>query len=637
MKFTIEPAPIAAAVRHLNSVIERRNTIPMLSCIMIEASAADGVTLTATDLDTEARVTLAANVETDGAILLDGWALDSMLKPTAKSKYDYISFDGGVSTVRINYGRADYRMPIVAGCEDFPRVKVGEMELVEMSDVAALDCPIEGFDVIGNAAKLFPKLCKVKKGETPPPVEIETYSDGGSTVRMVAKVGGWTITAKCGEAGYVYKPQRAPKFEHRYSDGGADDVISYMTDLAKGRGLALFNLYTSPYEGAPCRLPVALARNGGDVQGATFGAIEEAAYRAGDNYYHDWTLEEQVWRALDWHWSGGGAVTYEDFFKGGENRKREASAPAQYAPGSFSVVMPRENAAMGALVTLSTMGDDGTWSDWRSVATDSAGKLDWDSLPAIADLFAAPPLLTSAAAVDVLPETPIEAVETAELAEAPNGAATAESPCAAPALPNSGIPDPTVAALVARIEALERGQTVRAALIAAAANDVAPVMKRTEREERAIKRAWRIRCEARARRDLDVRALEAANVAYRELQAESGKNYERARAAELDAAQWREGFQAATDAAAANRRNLHSIGEQLQGAQRRADRLARVAVDQRKRVARLQSDLAGAKAETRAMARRADDARARYAVAHPSPTPPPPTDTVMAVAFATAR
>ena len=50
MKLTIERAALLKALGHVQSVVERRNTIPILSNVQIEA--ADGsLALTATDLD----------------------------------------------------------------------------------------------------------------------------------------------------------------------------------------------------------------------------------------------------------------------------------------------------------------------------------------------------------------------------------------------------------------------------------------------------------------------------------------------------------------------------------------------------------------------------------------------------------
>ena len=51
MKATIERATLLKSLGHVQSVVERRNTIPILSNVMIEASEGGGIRLMATDLD----------------------------------------------------------------------------------------------------------------------------------------------------------------------------------------------------------------------------------------------------------------------------------------------------------------------------------------------------------------------------------------------------------------------------------------------------------------------------------------------------------------------------------------------------------------------------------------------------------
>ena len=52
MKFSIERGTLLKAVGHAQSVVERRNTIPILANVLIEADGSD-VSFRATDLDIE--------------------------------------------------------------------------------------------------------------------------------------------------------------------------------------------------------------------------------------------------------------------------------------------------------------------------------------------------------------------------------------------------------------------------------------------------------------------------------------------------------------------------------------------------------------------------------------------------------
>ena len=66
MRLTIERSALLKALNHVQSVVERRNTIPILSNVLISAQD-DSVRLTATDLDIEIAEAAPATVERAGA------------------------------------------------------------------------------------------------------------------------------------------------------------------------------------------------------------------------------------------------------------------------------------------------------------------------------------------------------------------------------------------------------------------------------------------------------------------------------------------------------------------------------------------------------------------------------------------
>src|SRR5262249_17275817 len=67
MKLTIERAALLKALGHVQSVVERRNTIPILSNVLISAGR-DEVSFSATDLDMEIIDEAPARVEVPGQI-----------------------------------------------------------------------------------------------------------------------------------------------------------------------------------------------------------------------------------------------------------------------------------------------------------------------------------------------------------------------------------------------------------------------------------------------------------------------------------------------------------------------------------------------------------------------------------------
>lgn len=67
MKLTIERQALIKALGHVQSVVERRNTIPILSNVLLSADK-DGLALSATDLDMEIVDETPARIDTAGQI-----------------------------------------------------------------------------------------------------------------------------------------------------------------------------------------------------------------------------------------------------------------------------------------------------------------------------------------------------------------------------------------------------------------------------------------------------------------------------------------------------------------------------------------------------------------------------------------
>jgi DNA polymerase III subunit beta len=75
MKATIERATLLKSLSHVQSVVERRNTIPILSNVLIEANESGAIKLTATDLDLQIVETLAGDVEVAGSTTVSAHTL----------------------------------------------------------------------------------------------------------------------------------------------------------------------------------------------------------------------------------------------------------------------------------------------------------------------------------------------------------------------------------------------------------------------------------------------------------------------------------------------------------------------------------------------------------------------------------
>ena len=66
MKVTVERAALLKSLGHVHRVVERRNTIPILSNVLLRADG-EGLRLKATDLDMEVTETIPAEVAEPGS------------------------------------------------------------------------------------------------------------------------------------------------------------------------------------------------------------------------------------------------------------------------------------------------------------------------------------------------------------------------------------------------------------------------------------------------------------------------------------------------------------------------------------------------------------------------------------------
>ena len=102
MKATIERATLLKALSHVQSVVERRNTIPILSNVLLEASEDGGLRLMATDLDIQINETVAAQVSQPGATTVSAHTLfDIARKLPEGSQVELTAAEGIVSSKRL--------------------------------------------------------------------------------------------------------------------------------------------------------------------------------------------------------------------------------------------------------------------------------------------------------------------------------------------------------------------------------------------------------------------------------------------------------------------------------------------------------------------------------------------------------
>src|SRR5947207_7023145 len=126
MKITVERGAFLKALSHVQSVVERRNTIPILSNLMIEA-AKGRLRLTATDLDIEIVEFLAADVLRNGAATAPAHMLYDIVRKLpegAQVQAEVLTSEGG--RLVVSSGTVRFELACLPK-EDFPQMAAGSL------------------------------------------------------------------------------------------------------------------------------------------------------------------------------------------------------------------------------------------------------------------------------------------------------------------------------------------------------------------------------------------------------------------------------------------------------------------------------------------------------------------------------
>ena len=124
MKTTIERAVLLKSLGHVQSVVERRNTIPILSNVLIEAREDGSIRLMATDLDLQVDESVPANVEQPGSTTVSAHTLfDIVRKLPEGSQVELTAAEGKMQVVA---GRARFNLSTLPR-DDFPVIAEGEL------------------------------------------------------------------------------------------------------------------------------------------------------------------------------------------------------------------------------------------------------------------------------------------------------------------------------------------------------------------------------------------------------------------------------------------------------------------------------------------------------------------------------
>lgn len=118
MKISIERGTLLKAVSQAQSVVERRNTIPILANVLIEAEG-DQVQFRATDLDIEVVDKAPAQVEKAGATTVAATTLHEIVRKLPDGALVTLTADSAAGRLTVEAGRSNFSLATLPK-EDFP-------------------------------------------------------------------------------------------------------------------------------------------------------------------------------------------------------------------------------------------------------------------------------------------------------------------------------------------------------------------------------------------------------------------------------------------------------------------------------------------------------------------------------------
>lgn len=125
MRVTLERSHLLKSLGHVHRVVERRNTIPILSNVLLKASG-DGMELKATDLDIEIIEKVPAVVEQSGATTVPAHMLYDIARKLPDGAQVQLETAADGATLAITSGRSRFSLQILPE-QDFPDITVGAL------------------------------------------------------------------------------------------------------------------------------------------------------------------------------------------------------------------------------------------------------------------------------------------------------------------------------------------------------------------------------------------------------------------------------------------------------------------------------------------------------------------------------
>ena len=124
MKIRMAREDLLTALQRVQGVVEKRNTMPILANILLEAKP-EGLDIVATDLEIGMRGLYKATVEEPGSVTFSARTLFDILKEVRHSEIEIVVADNNWVTVKA--GKSQFRVVGLAS-KDYPALPAIERE-----------------------------------------------------------------------------------------------------------------------------------------------------------------------------------------------------------------------------------------------------------------------------------------------------------------------------------------------------------------------------------------------------------------------------------------------------------------------------------------------------------------------------
>ncbi|RWB33940.1 MAG: DNA polymerase III subunit beta [Mesorhizobium sp.] len=141
MRVVLERSNLLKSLNHVHRVVERRNTIPILSNVLLSAEGAT-LELKATDLDLEVTEATPAKVERGGATTVPAHLLYDIVRKLADGAEVMLKTDEDGNAMTVTSGRSSFRLQCLPQ-SDFPELSAGSFSHIFRLDSLALKGLIE--------------------------------------------------------------------------------------------------------------------------------------------------------------------------------------------------------------------------------------------------------------------------------------------------------------------------------------------------------------------------------------------------------------------------------------------------------------------------------------------------------------